>query len=126
MSFGLDRVRLTINERNLLSKLKSRTGIDNWNIFARWAFCYSIGKASEINLNEEDGEYGVEMSWVVFSGKNFKIYQDLLTQECERLDLKPTKSNLNKILRAHLRNGIKHIFTQTKSLDGLLELENIA
>jgi DNA sulfur modification protein DndE len=122
MSFGLDRVRLTISERSLLSKLKSRTGIDNWNIFARWAFCYSIGKASEINLNEEDGEYGVEMSWVVFSGKNYKIYQDLLSQECGRLKLEPTKTNLNKVLRAHLRNGVKQIFTQTKSLDDLLEL----
>ena len=122
MSFGLDRVRLTISERSLLSKLKSRTGIDNWNIFARWAFCYSIGKASEINLNEEDGEYGVEMSWVVFSGKNYKIYQDLLSQECGRLKLEPTKTNLNKVLRAHLRNGVKQIFTQTKSLDDLFEL----
>jgi DNA sulfur modification protein DndE len=122
MSFGLDRVRLTISERSLLSKLKSRTGIDNWNIFARWAFCYSIGKASEINLNEEDGEYGVEMSWVVFSGKNYKIYQDLLSQECGRLKLEPTKTNLNKVLREHLRNGVKQIFTQTKSLDDLLEL----
>jgi DNA sulfur modification protein DndE len=122
VSFGLDRVRLTISERSLLSKLKSRTGIDNWNIFARWAFCYSIGKASEINLNEEDGEYGVEMSWVVFSGKNYKIYQDLLSQECGRLKLEPTKTNLNKVLRAHLRNGVKQIFTQTKSLDDLLEL----
>ena len=122
MSFGLDRVRLTISERSLLSKLESRTGIDNWNIFARWAFCYSIGKASEINLNEEDGEYGVEMSWVVFSGKNYKIYQDLLSQECGRLKLEPTKTNLNKVLRAHLRNGVKQIFTQTKSLDDLLEL----
>ena len=126
MSFELDRVRLTIGERNLLSRLKNPTGIDNWNIFARWAFCYSIGKSSEINLNEEDGEYGVEMSWVVFSGKNFKLYQDLLIQECYRLELKPSKSNLNKILRAHLRNGIKQIFTQTKSLDDLFELTNVA
>ena len=62
MSFELDRVRLTIGERNLLSRLKNPTGIDNWNIFARWAFCYSIGKASEINLNEEDGEYDASNS----------------------------------------------------------------
>lgn len=122
MNFELDRVKLTIGERTLLSRLKNPTGIDNWNIFARWAFCYSIGKGSEIDLNEQDGEYGVEMSWVVFSGKNYKLYQDLLTQECERLELKLTKSNLNKVLRAHLRNGIKQIFTQTKSLDDLFDL----
>lgn len=122
MNFELDRVKLTIGERTLLSRLKNPTGIDNWNIFARWAFCYSIGKGSEIDLNEQDGEYGVEMSWVVFSGKNYKLYQDLLTQECERLELKLTKPNLNKVLRAHLRNGIKQIFTQTKSLDDLFDL----
>tara|TARA_B110000858_G_scaffold190097_1_gene237611 strand:- start:178 stop:558 length:381 start_codon:yes stop_codon:yes gene_type:complete len=126
MSFELDRVRLTIGERNLLSRLKGSTGIDNWNVFARWALCYSIGKTSEININEEDGDYGVEMTWVVFGGKNYKIYQDLLIKECERLNLKITKTNLNLILRAHLRNGIKQIFTQTKSLDDLFKLTDVA
>ena len=122
MSFQLDRVRLTISERNLLSRLKSSTGIDNWNIFARWAFCYSLNANLDLNLQEEDGEYGVEMSWVVFCGKNYKIYQDLLLQECFRLGLNPNKSNLNKVLRAHLRNGIKQIYSQTKSLDDMFSI----
>lgn len=125
MSFNLDRVRLTISERNLLSRLKSLTGIDNWNIFARWAFNYSLATNNKIDLNEEDGEFGIEMSWVVFSGKNYKIYQDLLIHECNRLNIKPSKLNLNKVLRAHLRNGIKQMYTQVKSLDDIFNLKAV-
>ena len=62
------------------------------------------------------------MSWMVFAGKNYKIYQDLLVQECIKFDLKPNKTNITKVLRAHLRNGINLMFTQVKSLDDLVDL----
>jgi len=50
----------------------------------------------------------------------------LLIQEYNKPETKPSKTNLKKILRAHLRNGKKQIFTQTKSLDDLFELTNVA
>ena len=123
MDFGVERIRLTNQEKGLLTRMKGSTGLDNWNIFARWAFCYSLSMEDKISVRQdEESSFGIEMTWMVFAGKNFKIYQDLLVQECLDLDLKPNKSNLNKVMRAHLSNGIKKMYSQVSSLDDFLRL----
>ena len=123
MDFGVERIRLTNQEKGLLTRMKASTGLDNWNIFARWAFCYSLSMEDKISVRQdEESSFGIEMTWMVFAGKNFKIYQDLLVQECLDLDLKPNKSNLNKVMRAHLSNGIKKMYSQVSNLDDFLKL----
>ena len=123
MDFGVERIRLTNQEKGLLTRMKASTGLDNWNIFARWAFCYSLSMEEKISVQQdEESSFGIEMTWMVFAGKNFKIYQDLLVQECLDLDLKPNKSNLNKVMRAHLSNGIKKMYSQVSNLDDFLKL----
>ena len=123
MDFAVERIRLTNQEKGLLTRMKGATGLDNWNIFARWAFCYSLSMKEKISVQQdEESSFGIEMTWMVFAGKNFKIYQDLLVQECLALDLKPNKSNLNKVMRAHLSNGIKKMYSQVSSLDDFIDL----
>tara|TARA_X000000368_G_C23015082_1_gene705312 strand:+ start:1175 stop:1561 length:387 start_codon:yes stop_codon:yes gene_type:complete len=125
MQTMIEKVRLSYKEKNSIAKMKGYTGLDNWNIFARWAFCYSLSLNEEVIFTEDD-KLDIEMTWMVFAGKNFKIYQDLLVQECERLDLEVTKANLSKVLRFHLRNGINKMFGQIKNLEDFsnLVLEN--
>ena len=124
MDFAIERIRLTNQEKNLLTRMKSLTGLDNWNIFARWAFCYSLSMKEKILMQlDEESSFGIEMTWMVFAGKNFEIYQDLLVQACLDLDLKPNKSNLNKVMRAHLSNGIKKMYSQVSSIDDFLRLK---
>jgi DNA sulfur modification protein DndE len=117
----IDKVRLSYKEKNSISRLKGLTGLDNWNIFARWGFCYSLSLNDEVIFTEDD-KLDVEMTWMVFAGKNFKIYQDLLVQECNRIQLEPTKVNLSKVLRFHLRNGINKMFGQIKDINSFEEL----
>ena len=125
MEAMIDKVRLSYKEKNSIARMKGKTGLENWNVFARWAFCYSLSLNEEVIFTEDD-KLDIEMTWMVFAGKNFKIYQDLLVQECERLDLEVTKANLSKVLRFHLRNGINKMFGQIKNLEDFsnLVLEN--
>jgi len=116
MQVMIDKVRLSYKEKNSITRLKGLTGLENWNIFARWGFCYSLSLNDEVIFAEDD-KLDVEMTWMVFAGKNFKIYQDLLVQECNRLELEPTKANLSKVLRFHLKNGINKMFGQIKNLN---------
>lgn len=123
MQAMIEKVRLSYKEKQSIAKMKGHTGLDNWNIFARWAFCYSLSLNEEVIFTEDD-KLDIEMTWMVFAGKNFKIYQDLLIQECERLNIEVTKSNISKVLRFHLRNGINKIFGQIKSLEDFVKLQN--
>lgn len=121
MEVMLDKVRLSLKEKNSIKRLKGLTGLENWNVFARWAFCYSLSLNEEIIFTEDD-KLDVEMTWMVFAGKNFKIYQDLLIQECERLNLELTKPNLSKVLRFHLRNGTNKIYGEINSINDFGEI----
>ena len=121
MQVMIDRVRLSYKEKNSITRLKGLTGLENWNIFARWAFCYSLSLDDEVIFVEDD-KLDIEMTWMVFAGKNFKIYQDLLVQECDRLKMEPTKTNLSKVLRFHLRNGTNKIFSQINNLNDFNKL----
>ena len=122
MEFPIDRVRLTHSEKNLLTRMKAKTGIDNWNIFSRWALCVSLSKSTKIDFSSNESNYAIEMSWMVFAGKDYKIYQDLLIADCVMNDLKPNKQNLNRVLRARISNGVKILHADTKSLDDLIGL----
>ena len=123
MEFMIDKVRLSYKEKNSIARLKGRTGIDNWNVFARWAFCYSLSLNEEVIFTEDD-KLDVEMTWMVFAGKNFKIYQDLLVQECDKLGLAHNKANLTKVLRHHLKNGVNKMYDQIKDLNSFEALGN--
>ena len=121
MEAMIEKVRLSYKEKNSIIRLKGYTGIENWNVFARWAFCYSLSLNDEVIFSEDD-KLDVEMTWMVFAGKNFKIYQDLLLQECNRLELEPTRANLSKVLRFHLKNGVNKIYGQIANLDSFIKL----
>ena len=82
-----------------------------------------MGVDDEVIFTPDD-KLDIEMTWMIFAGKNFKIYQDLLVQECLRLNLKLTKPNLTKVLRFHLRNGINKMFGQIDSIDSFLKLND--
>ena len=121
MEFMIDKVRLSYKEKNSIARLKGRTGIDNWNVFARWAFCYSLSLNEEVIFTEDD-KLDVEMTWMVFAGKNFKIYQDLLVQECDKLGLAHNKANLTKVLRYHLKNGVNKMYGQINNISSFRDI----
>ena len=121
MQFMIDKVRLSYKEKHSIARLKGHTGIENWNVFARWAFCYSLSLNEEVIFTEDD-KLDVEMTWMVFAGKNFKIYQDLLVQECNKLGLELTKANLTKVLRYHLKNGVNKMYGQINDINSFRDI----
>ena len=38
----IKQIRLSNTAKEKLSRLKGKTGIQNWNVLCRWAFCYSL------------------------------------------------------------------------------------
>ncbi|EAX0453961.1 DUF1832 domain-containing protein, partial [Salmonella enterica] len=41
---SIEHVRLSEKAKQQLITLKRRTGIDNWNVLCRWAFCLSLAE----------------------------------------------------------------------------------
>lgn len=124
----IENVRISESAKRHLVAAKRATGIDQWNILCRWAFCLST--TSNRPLIQEDSEHlsNVEMTWRTFAGSQENIYWSLLLSSYnDRLDGEGQLS-LPAFLRLHIERGAADLSKILKSsgLSGLfrLPLEN--
>ena len=106
------QIKLSSQAKERLSRLKSRTGIQNWNVLCRWALCYSLSEdtiPTDIQINSDSN---VEMSWFTFGGEYNELYEALIRAWCA-----------SKSLPLYWR-GIAHLSGTNfiKDLDDLLRL----
>lgn len=118
------QIKLSSQAKERLSRLKGKTGIKNWNVLCRWAFCYSLSEntiPTDININSDSN---VEMSWYTFAGEYSGIYDALMKAWCLRCALPTDEETLSKYFKLHLERGIAHLSGTNfiKNIDDLLNL----
>ena len=100
------QIRLSNQAKDKLSRLKGKTGIKNWNILCRWAFCFSLHEntvPTDVPINSDSN---VEMSWYTFAGEYSEIYDALIKEWCIDKGIETTEENLAKYFKLHLERGI--------------------
>lgn len=124
MDTNIDILRTSMNVKNSLTRIKSITGISNWNILCRWAFCLSV-KQTSLPREVEEKLDGIEIDYDVLVGKNKSIYTQLLINNLVSHKEEINKKNLTKYLNAHVNRGVNIIYTnKLKDISGLLALTN--
>lgn len=118
------QIRLSNAAKEKLSRLKGKTGIKNWNVLCRWAFCYSLGEGTIPADVPIVSDSNVEMSWYTFAGEYSDIYDSLIKQWCLEKGLPIDYETLAKYFKLHLERGISYLCGTNfiKSLDDLLNL----
>ncbi len=110
----IETVRISEKAKIYLLALKRKTGIQNWNVICRWAFCLSL-KEPSIPPNEKlQTDSSIEMTWKVFGGVNADVYLALLKQRCKLDGFKVTNKILNEQFKLHLHRGIADLATSMK------------
>jgi len=92
----IKQIKLSSQARDQLIRLKSKTGIGNWNVLCRWAFCVSLKEKSVPTPLDIPADSNVEMSWQVFGGEHQELYMALLKQRCLQDGLGVSKSVVSK------------------------------
>lgn len=120
----MESFRLSKKEKDQLITLKRRTGIDQWNILCRWAFCVSIAEESSPRDDKISSDSNLEMTWKTFGGENDQVYLELLKQRCSQDGFYITESNLQKVFRLHVNRGINYLIgtPSLTSISGLIEI----
>src|SRR4051794_17457791 len=103
------QIRLSAQAKEQLIRLKTRTGIGQWNILCRWAFCLSLRQPSSPTPVEIPADSNVEMTWQVFGGEAQELYLALLKERCERDGLAVSDDVLARQFRLHLHRGISYL-----------------
>ena len=104
-NLSLETVRLDSETKNQFLTLKRRTGIENWNVLARWAFCLSISDPTPIRKTQGTGTGAIEMSWKTFAGEYDAIYWALLLRRCEEEKTELSRDAISEALRSHISRG---------------------
>ena len=114
----IETIRVSDLAKNKLSKIKRRTGIDNWNIICRWAFLTSIKSSDNLSRTENhEADSNVEMTWRTFAGTHDKLFLALLLQILQKQNIEINKKNVNYYFRIHLHRGISILASsQSKNL----------
>lgn len=119
------QIRLSGQAKEKLSRLKGKTGIKNWNILCRWAFCFSLHEntiPANIPINADSN---LEMSWYTFAGEYSEIYEALIVEWCVEKKIEPTEENLASYFKLHLERGISYL-AGTNFIKELNDLVNLA
>lgn len=102
---AIDTVRLDAETRNHFLTLKRRTGLENWNVLARWAFCTSLQDDTPLRPRQEKGLGAVEMTWSTFAGEADEVYLALLIARCSAENHRLSRDVVHSTLRGHIARG---------------------
>ena len=118
------QIRLSNSAKDKLSRLKGKTGIQNWNVLCRWAFCYSLKEGTIPTDIEINSDSNVEMSWLTFAGEYYELYEALIKEWCIQNNLGTDSDVLSKYFKLHLERGIGYLSGTNfiKDINDLLDL----
>ena len=100
--------KLSQPEKDKLIRIKSKTGIQNWNVICRWALCWSLNEKTIPGGVDPQSDSNVEMTWLTFAGEYHEIYEELIKTRCINDGLSDDPDTLLRYFRLHLNRGINH------------------
>lgn len=123
-SMIMKQIRLSNRAKERLSRLKGKTGIKNWNVLCRWAYCYSLKENTIPTPENIDGDSNVEMSWYTFAGEYSELYEALIIAWCKKMDISTDNETMAKYIKMHIERGISYLSGTNfiRELDDLLRL----
>lgn len=113
----IEYIKLSQQAKDQLVKLKRVTGIAQWNVLCRWAFCTSLAEPNPPTIIKIPADSSVEITWKVFGGEHAEIYLALLKTRCQRDGLALTDDVLATQFRLHLHRGISYLAGDKKLKD---------
>lgn len=105
----IKQIKLSNAAKDKLSRLKGKTGIQNWNVLCRWAFCFSLKEGTIPTDIEINSDSNVEMSWLTFAGEYHELYEALIKEWCIENDLGTDNDTIGKYFKLHLERGIGYL-----------------
>jgi DNA sulfur modification protein DndE len=121
----IKQIRLSNAAKDKLSRLKGKTGIQNWNVLCRWAFCYSLKEGTVPTDIHIESDSNVEMSWLTFAGEYYEIYEALIKEWCLSNNLGTDDETIAKYFKLHLERGIGYL-SGTNFIKDIKNLLNLA
>lgn len=114
----VENVRVGRRGREQLIKLRRAAGIENWNVWCRWAICASLREAAVPPPVEGEVDGGIEISWKVFGGEHADVYAALVTWRWRKDTAKGPAMDAAEHFRRHLHRGLNFLDAKLEAHEG--------
>lgn len=115
----VEHVRVSAKGKDILIKIKRRTGLEHWNEICRIALCRSLANPAPPMI-EKTGESAINIDWKVFAGDAQEELASIVIYRAQKDGVNSSnKEILSEYFRAHLERGISTL-QNTKGLHDLL------
>jgi DNA sulfur modification protein DndE len=94
--------------RDILIKLKRKTGIEHWNVLCRWALCESL-RTPSVPVPSASPESNVEMTWKTFGGSIADALSAAIACRAHTDGVTQDHESLAAYFRNHLERGISQL-----------------
>lgn len=105
----IDTIKLSEKQKQQLMRLKTKTGIDNWNVLCRWALCLSLAEDTIPPYEDIPSNSNVEMSWKVFAGEYADVYLAVLREAYKKQSSQIKGVSFGEFLKLHINRGISFL-----------------
>lgn len=102
----IDTIKLSEKQKQQLMRLKTKTGIENWNVLCRWALCMSLAEDITPPVEDIPSDSNVEMSWKVFAGEYADVYLAVLRETFQKQRGLLESLHFSEFVKLHLNRGI--------------------
>ena len=121
----IESIRLSDKARTQLITLKRKTGIQQWNVLCRWAFCLSLAEPSKPPDEDIPSDSSVEMTWRTFTGGHDDVYRAVLVDRAIHDGIPLDGNGVNHYFRLHLHRGISYLSSRDiSSVADLMDLSS--
>ena len=120
MNFPIEVVRLSQSDKDLLSKIKRKTGVDSWNVLCRWALTVALAQPNAVYVKGPEKRDSVEIKWDTFAGKNNSIYRGILLVKYSEYNQHSSVLSLNDFFHSALSKGISILYRKASQVGVLL------
>ena len=106
----VETVRIGKQAREILTKIRRRTGLERWNDISRAAFCRSLANERLPSYNTTRTETALEIEWKTFSGELSDELSALFWIRARKDSINcHENSEVSKYFRAHVERGISSL-----------------
>ncbi|MFZ4700993.1 MAG: DNA sulfur modification protein DndE [Candidatus Methylumidiphilus sp.] len=115
----IEYIRVSATGKDILTKIKKRTGLEHWNELCRFALFRSLINRDPPLAVIKLGETSIEMEWKTFAGPFQHEFTALIIFRAQQDGIDVTrKDSLSEYFKAHLERGIANI----RNIDDISEL----
>ena len=106
----VEHVRVSARGKEILIKVKRRSGMEYWNEICRVALCRSLANPTPPSKTDKTADSSIDMDWKTFAGSYQEELISLVLLRAQKDGVNLSKKDaISEYFRLHLERGINSL-----------------